>query len=558
MRAEPQIALKLMVSVLVLLAAGSSRGDEPMSSGAQMSDHITIIKKDTSTGFSNAGWKYDRYQDLPSLDAHARMVVADLTGPGIIRHIHTTRHHPPEMTARGIVLEIYFDNAEEPAVACPLADFFGDGCNGKSMYFSTPWIECAPWSYNCYFPMPFAKHARVILRNDTDKDVMNYSYVEWEPLEKWSEQLGYFHATWRRQVFPLSKDTDIEFFHVQGSGHILGRQFSVATDEPLFRDFNVVMEGNNEIDIDGRQRAVDYLGTEDSFTFSWGFQQPFAGLRAGMPHVTTGSPALLSIYRFHDHQPVRFRQELTWCINWREERGFTASSAWSDRVAAGGCWVHYDTVFYWYQDHPAAYEHEPLPPLEERQRALAHTSRVIAGLDDLVAEAPVDVSLENNFDTADDEKRVTVVGCYVGTHPFWIDTPAATGGHPGNPNPGRRGILAIHPQDEAVPAIVVRKVAIPREPAKKLHLVVSGDPFETPGKSDFLLDVGIHNGSQIQWFPTETIDAGTPPSADNWRTFDYSLEPYAGQTVSLVVKVSYGGPHGVCNDEAFFDEISVK
>ncbi|HNQ87993.1 MAG TPA: DUF2961 domain-containing protein [Verrucomicrobiota bacterium] len=50
--------------------------------------------------------------------------------PGIIRHIHTTRHHNPDLTARGIVLEITFDDASEPAVLCPLADFFGDGYNG--------------------------------------------------------------------------------------------------------------------------------------------------------------------------------------------------------------------------------------------------------------------------------------------------------------------------------------------------------------------------------------------------------------------------------------------
>jgi hypothetical protein len=35
------------------------------------------------------------------------------------------------------------------------------------------------------------------------------------------------------------------------------------------------------------------------------------------------------------------------------------------------------------------------------------------------------------------------------------------------------------------------------------------------------------------------------------------LKPYAGKTVCLVVKVAYGGPLGVCNEEAFFDEISV-
>ncbi len=104
---------------------------------------------------------------------------------------------------------------------------------------------------------------------------------------------------------------------------------------------------------------------------------------------------MLSIYRFHDHQPIRFRQELTWSINWREERGFTSLPVWGDRVAAGGCWVHYDTVFYWYQDHPAAYQHEPLPPLDERQLALAHTSREVADLDKLMAAAQVDASLVN-------------------------------------------------------------------------------------------------------------------------------------------------------------------
>ena len=101
---------------------------------------------------------------------------------------------------------------------CPLADFFGDGCNGKSMYFSTPLIECAPWSYNCYFPMPFAKRAQVVLRNDTPQDAMNYSYVEWEPLRQWNPELGYFHATWRRTAFPLTKDTKVDAVHGPGPG----------------------------------------------------------------------------------------------------------------------------------------------------------------------------------------------------------------------------------------------------------------------------------------------------------------------------------------------------
>ena len=125
------------------------------------------------------------------------------------------------------------------------------------------------------------------------------------------------------------------FFAVEGTGHLLGRQYSVVTDEPLFRGFNFVMEGNNEVDIDGQPRKLDYLGTEDSFTFSWGFQRPFAGLRAGMTLVKHDLPAMLSIYRFHDHQPIRFNKSLRWHINWSQEKRFFAQTTASGRSGEG-------------------------------------------------------------------------------------------------------------------------------------------------------------------------------------------------------------------------------
>ena len=110
----------------VLVAATAAAGWGQM-------DSLPVIRRGTETGFSNAGWKYDRYAELPSLDAHTRMTVADLAGPGIIRHIHTTRHHPAELFARGIVLEVWFDDADRPAVVSPLADFFGDRTNAHSV-----------------------------------------------------------------------------------------------------------------------------------------------------------------------------------------------------------------------------------------------------------------------------------------------------------------------------------------------------------------------------------------------------------------------------------------
>lgn len=541
-----------LIGIGLLLAALN-----PSRAGQDFSD-LAILQPDLRSGFANAGWKYDRYKQLDSLDAHRRIVVADLKGPGVIRHIHLTRHMPPELMARGIVLEIRFDDAPEPAVFSPLADFFGDGCNGKAINFSNPLIECAPWSYNCYFPMPFKKRAQVVLRNDTDRNAMSYVYLEWENLPKWNPRLGYFHATFQRKLFQLTKDTDAPMFEVRGSGHLIGRQYSVATDEPLFKEFGFVMEGNNEVDIDGRERALDYLGTEDSFTFSWGFREAFAGLRAGMPMVATTNLNLLSIYRFHDHMPIRFNRELRWHINWRHETGFVASPAWAKAVAQNGCWVDYATVYYWYQNVPGGYAHAPLAGVEERAKLLLRSSaRQPPDIARYLEELPADSTLLNTFDRAEDLKRLRVVEAYQG-YPFHIDAPQPKGGHPGNPNPGRRGILAVHPMDELTPCLVIRKVSLPQDKPCRLRLVVSGDPYEAPGRSDFLLTAGIHDAGKMVWFKQEVIDAGTPPAQDHWRTLQYDLSAYAGKTVGVVVRVTAGGPKGQwANEEAFFDEFSL-
>ncbi len=368
------------LAATVLLAACSGPGPAA-------SDDLALLRPGLETGFSNGGWNLDRYPGLEPLKAGARIVLADLTGPGIIRHIHLTRHPPAELFARGIVLEIWFDDASTPAVMSPLADFFGDGGDGRATDFSANLIECAPWSYNGYFVMPFRTRARVVLRNDTDTDALDYSYVEWEKIPRWDDRYGYFHATYQRRAFRLLKDTSELFFEVRGSGHLLGRQFSVTTDEPLFRGFYYVMEGNNEVAIDGRERALDYLGSEDSFTFSWGFRQTFAGRSAGMPLVEPGhdgTPASLSIFRFHDHMPIRFRRSLSWRINWAEERHMHVQKEFRDGVGrlAGDperCWVDYATVFYWYQKEPGGYVHAPLEAPADRRALVRHPNRVSEG-----------------------------------------------------------------------------------------------------------------------------------------------------------------------------------
>ncbi len=104
------------------------------------------------------------------------------------------------------------------------------------------------------------------------------------------------------------------------------------------------------------------------------------------------------------------------------------------------------------------------------------------------------------------------------------------------------------PASETVPCHTVRKVDLPAGVSHELRLTVSGDPYEHPGKSDFVMAVGVHDGQSMNWFPTETINPGSHPGEENWDTRTYDLRPHAGKTVCLVVKVAYGGPLGVCNE----------
>lgn len=322
---------------------------------------VAVLRSGYPSASVSAFWNVDRqYLKTPTLTPHSQVTIAELTGPGAITLLRIS--NIPQVAdaglLRGIVLEIYFDGADEPAVLCPLPDFFGDGCNGRSVEFASRFVEKVPFAWNAYFPMPFKQFAKVVFRNDTDLKTTAYAYLEWEKLPQWNPALGYFHATYRRKGFFLTNHSREEFFRVKGRGHFLGRQFSIASDEPRFRNFNLIMEGNNEVAVDGRAKAFDYLGSEDSFTFSWGFNRVWTGPHAGITHLTMKEDrSRLSIYRFHDHMPIRFDHELAWTLDWRnEDVGF---GQWNG-------WVDYATVFYWYQDKPGAYHHAPLPPVAER------------------------------------------------------------------------------------------------------------------------------------------------------------------------------------------------
>jgi hypothetical protein len=177
-------------------------------------------------------------------------------------------------------------------------------------------------------------------------------------------------------------------FRLEGSGHLVGEYWNVSTDEPLFSGMDFVMEGNAEHRVDGEtEPSVNYLGSEDSFTFSWGWRRLFSGYKAGINYLSfrresnpqklvmedkENRQSRLSTYRFRDRDAIRFEKSLELTLNWaREFRASPAGEEFLHKLRARnqrkGGWVDYAITKYWYSADPKGAD-LPLPPVKERRK----------------------------------------------------------------------------------------------------------------------------------------------------------------------------------------------
>ena len=101
-------------------------------------------------------------------------VIADIKGPGIIRHIWMTIRENTEkgsFVMRDVVLRIYWDNSSTPAVEAPLGDFFCNGFGERCDIASLPIVVNPTGGMNSYFEMPFRERARITITNEHPKDI---------------------------------------------------------------------------------------------------------------------------------------------------------------------------------------------------------------------------------------------------------------------------------------------------------------------------------------------------------------------------------------------------
>lgn len=343
--------LPALVGLLLAAAASAQRPGGWMESLPRTHDYA--LKRASS---------YDRTggnADYRPLDPGQTLVLMDANGPGEISHIWITISSGERYHLKKLVLRMYWDGEETPSVETPVGDFFGLGLGDYFQYQSIPLAVGSAKALNCFFPMPFRKHARITLTNEGNERAgaiyWNIDYRAYHsPLP---DDLLYFHAQYR-QATPnraiLGSKTNLDgknnyvWMEAAGRGQFVGVTMSVLENADGWWG-----EGDDMFFVDGEKLpSINGTGTEDYFLSAWDFGgQSFAYGLFGAPVVgpeVQGSR--WSVYRFHLDSPIPFSGSLRATI----EHGHA-----NDRGD------NYYSVAYWYQTEPHA-AFPQLPPVQER------------------------------------------------------------------------------------------------------------------------------------------------------------------------------------------------
>lgn len=335
-------------------------------------------KRSSSTD-SNLNGNGDSKEIMPG----ETLVLADLEGPGMIKHIWNTSASLNPFSSRALVIRFYWDNSEKPSVEVPLGDFFGVGHGAKKDYQSVP-VSVSSYgrSQTCFWRMPFKKHAKITVSNEISGfgPAYFYYYVDWEKVDNLPKDILYFHARYHQQTPAVPGDHVI--LNTTGRGNYIGTVYSVLqTKNGWFG------EGDDRFCIDDEKiPSIQGTGTEDYFGDAWGFRE-FAGSYHGVPlYEGPFAGDRVTAYRWHIPDPVRFRKSLKFSI---EHRGSVVDKDGKKHSGSNerADWV--SSVAFWYQT-PVAFSEVAIPPAAERippcQIMLASGLKMKATPDKIVSE----------------------------------------------------------------------------------------------------------------------------------------------------------------------------
>jgi len=271
------------------------------------------------------------------------LVMADLTGPGVVDHIWLTVADNEFAWPRLVRLRVYYDGKKTPSVDVPLGDFFGVGHGYERNVDSLPVRDSSYGrARNSYWSMPFRKSCRITVTDEGKRPVtMFYYHVDWQQHPSLPEDIAYFHGYYRQER-PAASGRNYEFLNVKGTGHYVGTVLNV-----IQAGVGWFGEGDDLFFVDGATKPQIYgTGTEDYLSDAWGLRVS-TGPWTGTP-VAEGEliGARLSGYRWHVPDPIPFTKSLWAGI---EHAGWTYNEDGKLRSSFEQRPDYFSSAAFWYQ-----------------------------------------------------------------------------------------------------------------------------------------------------------------------------------------------------------------
>jgi hypothetical protein len=309
------------------------------------------------------------------------MVMADIRGPAVVTHVWLTfaEARPSWLEANGaaapdeLVLRMYWDDDDAPAVEAPLGDFFAAGFGLRREVRSIPIQVEGGDGYNAFWQMPFGERGLITVTNEGAKRVRSFYYqVDYTALDELPEGTAYFHARYRK-AFPETLGEDYLVLATEGRGHYVGTVMSVQARSPYWFG-----EGDARIYVDGDTLpSIQGTGTEDYFLSAWGLE-PHSWPYFGCTYLSDDPSNLgmrATMYRWHVDDPIRFTTSLRFEL---EHTGWMSADETETGEVDGHVPRQDDvaTVAFWYQERQAP-RASAFPPLAERR--FPDLDRVVIG-----------------------------------------------------------------------------------------------------------------------------------------------------------------------------------
>jgi hypothetical protein len=236
-----------------------------------------------------------------------KTTMLDMTGVGVITRIWLTVNERSPKMLRALRLEMYWDNAPEPAVSAPLGDFFGIGLGRRTPFESELFSDPEGRSFNCFIPMPFNRAARVVMINDSDKPVTLFYDIDLIQLDQHEGHVYYFHCYWNRENKTTLGNDFVVLPAVKGKGRFLGMNVGVIADTVYGNSWWGEGEVKMFLDNDAQFPTLAGTGTEDYIGTAWG-QGAYAHRFQGCP-IADEKTRQWCFYRYHIPDPVYFQTQ---------------------------------------------------------------------------------------------------------------------------------------------------------------------------------------------------------------------------------------------------------